>query len=201
MSNLPEDDHNTKDRRQPIEISLFDKFIDKALTLNGPSIIVLVTIITILILPSDVAFYSGQNLALSSVFLFLGLQQLNSTSNLPSDDADADDVFDFNTYFVATWCLGVVFVTYLVGPYDFGTEDAIKANGTFFLSKAAFVTLMSVGLLSTSGVMALPFGKEEERGIDEKAEEDTLSTSAEKELMDLWDEELKSSSQWNDRDD
>ena len=203
MSNLPEEDSNKrKDRRQTVELSLFDKFIDKLLTLNGPSIIVLLTIITILILPSDVAFYSGQNLALNSIFIFLGLQQdivQKSSSILPTDDAE-DDVLDFKAYILATWCLGVVFVTYLDGPYEFGTEAVVKANDTFFLSKVLFVTLLSVGLLSTSGVMALPFGKDEESVIDDKAEEDTLYTSAEKELMELWDQEMEKSTKADGHD-
>jgi hypothetical protein len=203
-------------RREPTELSFFDKLIDKALLLDDsspdsgssfPVMLTLLTIITTSILPDATSrvLFIGLFLCFSLLTLYPSLLSWDDDRDDESDNSNASISFDdgnedrngFQTYYLSIGYLGALLLTSLLKPFDFETVGVVQQPDSLFLT-TTIVIVSLLGVLSSSGLILFPknnrrssIDKEDEETVVNEEDYVALSLSTEKSLMDIWDQELQ----------
>mmetsp|Transcript_29747 Transcript_29747/g.63713 ORF Transcript_29747/g.63713 Transcript_29747/m.63713 type:complete len:320 (+) Transcript_29747:76-1035(+) len=197
---------NAERRRNPVKVSLFDKLVDKALlidaeddsSLESPfptTLILLGTIITSLVIPNTLSRVSFLGFFL--IFSFLAVYpsrvlwdddsedfSTDTSKNLYCiDDEDNDNsrIGTFTLVYVASLLL-----TWILTPLDFEMVEVMPATDSSYLVTIAIVSTILLGLFSNFG-----FIESQNRAFEANDSEDFGALSAEKQLMDIWDEQYK----------
>ncbi len=218
MTKNPKKNQTTTGRRRsPPEISFFDKLVDKVLLLDGsssdlqssfPAAIILLAIVTASILTTVVSkvLYIGLFLFFSSPALFPSLLPWNidrddSSAEFPLDE-EAEETSKFTLYYLSIVYIGSWFLTTLIEPFESESAGALQTYDSFLLPTAVIAIAILSRVLSGSGLMLSVFSNEDRDTAIDEMDDDyiDLFLSAEKGLMDMWDQEFerKHSSDNND---